>query len=49
MICRRGREHHDARAGTASNQVLSSAQALSTEGTRLKTQVDTFLARVRAG
>ena len=34
--------------GSASSQVLSSAQMLSTESTRLKTEVETFLQSVRA-
>ncbi len=34
--------------GSASSQVLSSAQSLSTESNRLKTEVDKFLAGVRA-
>ncbi len=34
--------------GSASSQVLSSAQSLSTESKRLKTEVDRFLANVRA-
>ncbi|MEH6952386.1 methyl-accepting chemotaxis protein [Nitrobacter sp. NHB1] len=34
--------------GSASSQVLSSAQMLSTESTRLKTEVETFLHTVRA-
>jgi methyl-accepting chemotaxis protein len=34
--------------GTASAQVLDSARALSAEGGRLKTEVDKFLATVRA-
>jgi methyl-accepting chemotaxis protein len=34
--------------GSASSQVLSSAQSLSSESNRLKTEVDTFLATVRA-
>jgi PAS domain S-box-containing protein len=34
--------------GSASSQVLSSAQSLSTESNRLKTEVDKFLATVRA-
>jgi methyl-accepting chemotaxis protein len=37
-----------AETGAASNQVLSSAQALSTEGSKLKLEVDKFLATVRA-
>ncbi len=34
--------------GSASTQVLSAAQELATQGSRLKTQVDSFLATVRA-
>jgi methyl-accepting chemotaxis protein len=34
--------------GSASSQVLASAQSLSSESNRLKTEVDTFLATVRA-
>ena len=34
--------------GAASSQVLSSAQALSVESVRLKTEVDRFMATVRA-
>ncbi len=34
--------------GLASGQVLTSARALSNEGARLKTEVDRFLATVRA-
>ncbi|MGZ5842434.1 MAG: methyl-accepting chemotaxis protein [Xanthobacteraceae bacterium] len=37
-----------AETGAASGQVLSSAKALSSEGARLKTEVDRFLATVRA-
>jgi methyl-accepting chemotaxis protein len=37
-----------AETGSASAQVLSSAQALSTEGSKLKLEVDKFLATVRA-
>jgi len=34
--------------GSASSQVLSSAQSLSIESNRLKTEVDRFLATIRA-
>ena len=34
--------------GSASGQVLASAQALSTEGARLRQEVEGFLATVRA-
>jgi methyl-accepting chemotaxis protein len=37
-----------AETGSASSQVLSSAKALSAEGGKLKTEVDSFLAAVRA-
>jgi hypothetical protein len=37
-----------AETGSASSQVLSSAQSLSSEGDRLKLEVDRFLATVRA-
>ena len=35
--------------GSASEQVLSSAEALSREGGKLKAELDRFLVRVRAG
>jgi methyl-accepting chemotaxis protein len=40
--------HGATQTGSASGQVLSSAQALSTQGSRLKVEVDRFLSTVRA-
>ena len=37
-----------AETGSASSQVLASAKALSSEGSKLKAEVDRFLATVRA-